>query len=103
MIKPDGYEGCRNCTNQIEPLRMCEWAEKGGDGKVHMVCPRWENRKNDWVSSIDNAPTVDAITMEQINKYVIEINKILEEEKDDARWCAGLRYSLICRRVSRMA
>ena len=46
------------------------------------------------LEKIDNAPTVDAITMEQISKYVIEINKILEEEKDDTRWCAGLRYSL---------
>jgi hypothetical protein len=26
--------------------------------------------------------TVDAITMEEINKYVIETNKILEEEKE---------------------
>ena len=46
------------------------------------------------VDELESIPTVDAITMEQINKYVIEINQILEEEKDDARWCAGLRYSL---------
>lgn len=36
---------------------------------------------------------VDVITMEQMNKYVNEINQILEEEKDDIIWCAGLRYS----------
>ena len=38
------YEGCRNCENQIEPLRMCEWAESGGDGKIHIICPYWKMR-----------------------------------------------------------
>lgn len=36
------YNGCKNCTHQIEPLRMCEWAENGGDGRVHLICPKWE-------------------------------------------------------------
>lgn len=39
-----GYKGCKNCLHQIEPLRMCEWAESGGDGHIHLLCPRWENR-----------------------------------------------------------
>lgn len=37
-----GYKGCRNCKYQIEPLRTCEWLEKGGDGKLHLICPKWE-------------------------------------------------------------
>ena len=36
-----GYEVCRNCVNQISPLRMCEWAENGGDGHLHLRCPMW--------------------------------------------------------------
>ena len=39
-----GYKGCKNCVNQIEPLRMCEWAEQGGDGHLHLLCPRWEKK-----------------------------------------------------------
>ena len=37
-----GYKGCKNCEFQIAPLRMCEWAEKGGDGRLHVICPRWK-------------------------------------------------------------
>lgn len=44
FAKQIGYEGCRNCEHQISPLRMCEWAEKGGDGKIHLVCPMWNMR-----------------------------------------------------------
>lgn len=43
--KTVGYEGCRNCVHQIEPLRACKWLEQGGDGAVHLVCPRWEKRQ----------------------------------------------------------
>lgn len=46
-MKELGYKGCRNCKNQIEPLRTCEWLEKGGDGIVHLICPRWERRDNE--------------------------------------------------------
>ena len=42
-----GYKGCRNCSKQIEPLRKCEWMEKGGDGKIHLICPRWERRADE--------------------------------------------------------
>ena len=45
LEKEMGYRGCKNCANQIEPLRMCEWAERGGDGHLHLLCPRWEKRK----------------------------------------------------------
>lgn len=38
------YKGCKNCANQISVFRMCEWAESGGDGKIHLICPRWEER-----------------------------------------------------------
>lgn len=44
LIKEMNYKGCKNCANQIAPLRMCEWAELGGDGQVHFICPRWEER-----------------------------------------------------------
>jgi len=39
-----GYKGCRNCRRQIEPLRMCEWAERGGDGQIHLICPMWDKK-----------------------------------------------------------
>ena len=44
FVKNTGYEGCRNCKYQIAPLRACEWAEQGGDGIVHIICPKWEKR-----------------------------------------------------------
>ena len=40
-----GYKGCRNCTHQIDVLRMCEWAEHGGDGVIHLICPKWEKKE----------------------------------------------------------
>lgn len=42
LEKDLGYKGCKNCINQIEPLRRCEWAERGGDGHLHFICPKWE-------------------------------------------------------------
>lgn len=39
-----GYNGCRNCKNQIDYLRTCEWMEHGGDGKLHLICPKWERK-----------------------------------------------------------
>lgn len=44
QVKTLGYKGCRNCKYQIEPLRTCEWLEKGGDGKLHLICPKWEKK-----------------------------------------------------------
>ena len=44
LIKKIGYKGCRNCKKQIEPMRMCEWAEHGGDGQLHLICPMWERK-----------------------------------------------------------
>ena len=41
----DDYVGCENCANQIEPMRACEWLEQGGDGQIHLICPRWEPRE----------------------------------------------------------
>ena len=46
LIKEMGYNGCRNCKYQIEFLRTCEWLERGGDGKLHLICPRWEKRED---------------------------------------------------------
>lgn len=42
-----GYKGCRNCKHQIDVLRACEWLEHGGDGVVHLICPKWEKRTQD--------------------------------------------------------
>ena len=47
LKKELGYKGCRNCQNQIEPLRTCKWMEHGGDGCIHLICPRWEKRSKD--------------------------------------------------------
>ena len=38
------YKGCQNCQHQIDVLRACEWLEHGGDGRLHLTCPRWERR-----------------------------------------------------------
>lgn len=42
-----GYEGCRNCKHQIEPLRMYQWAEQGGDGHIHFICPKWDKAESE--------------------------------------------------------
>lgn len=38
-----GYQGCKNCKYQPEPMRMCDWMEK--QTMVHIICPRWELKK----------------------------------------------------------
>jgi len=40
-----GYNGCTNCLHQIEPFRTCEWLEHGGDGVLHLICPKWEKKE----------------------------------------------------------
>lgn len=45
-----GYKGCQNCAHQIDVLRTCVWMERGGDGILHLICPRWVKRER-----IDNA------------------------------------------------
>jgi hypothetical protein len=42
-----GYKGCRNCANQIDVLRTCEWMERGGDKVLHLICPRWVRKEGD--------------------------------------------------------
>lgn len=44
-IKKLGYKGCKNCKNQIAPLRTCKWAENGGDGRIHLLCPKWNKEE----------------------------------------------------------
>ena len=44
LIKQLGYKGCKNCQHQIAPLRMCKWAEQGGDGHIHFICPKWDKK-----------------------------------------------------------
>ena len=46
LAKQLGYKGCQNCEYQIAPLRSCKWAEQGGDGIVHTVCPMWDLRRS---------------------------------------------------------
>jgi hypothetical protein len=40
-----GYKGCRNYMYQIDILRTCKWAEHGGDGSLHLICPRWNKKE----------------------------------------------------------
>ena len=47
LIKSIDYKGCKNCQHQIEPLRMCEWAEQGGNGRVNLICPMWDKAEKD--------------------------------------------------------
>lgn len=47
LMKQLGYKGCKNCQHQIAPLRMCKWAEQGGDGRIHLICPRWDKAKSE--------------------------------------------------------
>lgn len=39
-----GYKGCHNCKHQIDVLRSCKWQELGGDGKLHLICPKWKRK-----------------------------------------------------------
>lgn len=47
LAKQIGYNGCKNCQHQIAPLRMCYWAEQGGDGRIHLICPRWDKKETE--------------------------------------------------------
>jgi hypothetical protein len=47
QVKKLGYKGCRNCKHQIDVLRTCEWLESGGDGVLHLICPKWKKREVD--------------------------------------------------------
>ena len=40
------YQGCRNCKHQPEPLRMCEWGEKGNDLIIYPYCPMWDKKED---------------------------------------------------------
>ena len=44
LIDSIDYNGCNNCKYQISPLKMCEWAEQGGDGQVYFICPKWNKK-----------------------------------------------------------
>lgn len=46
LKKKIGYKGCKNCKNQISPMRMCEWAEQKTEVTLHFICPKWERRKD---------------------------------------------------------
>lgn len=47
LIDKIGYNGCNNCKHQISPLRTCKWAEQGGDGSIHLICPMWDKIERD--------------------------------------------------------
>lgn len=42
MINDGEYNGCRNCRNQPEPMKMCEWGKKRQ--RVELICSRWEKK-----------------------------------------------------------
>ena len=52
-IKQLGYQGCKNCQHQIAPLRMCRWAEQGGDGQIRFICPMWDKGESEQVGNPD--------------------------------------------------
>lgn len=45
LIDRIGYKGCKNCKHQILPLRSCKWSEQGGDGQIHLICPKWDKKE----------------------------------------------------------
>lgn len=47
LIENIGYKGCKNCKNQISPLRACTWLEQGGDGQIHFICPKWDKAESE--------------------------------------------------------
>jgi hypothetical protein len=47
QIKSLGYKGCKNCKHQISPLRMCKWAEQGGNRYISFICPKWAKVKSE--------------------------------------------------------
>lgn len=47
FIDKVGYKGCNNCKYQIAPLRACKWAEQGGDGRIHFICPKWDKTESE--------------------------------------------------------
>ena len=87
-----GYEGCKNCQHQIEPLRMCEWGENGGDGRIHLICPRWDKKKQctkgaeeneDLISRADALKALDYdikhfVFKKGVSKYMDDIAKLLD-------------------------
>ena len=60
--KDIGYNGCRNCQHQIDVLRTCKWMEQGGDGALHLICPRWERSVMDEL--ISRQAAIDSIMEE---------------------------------------
>lgn len=60
-MKELGYKGCRNCKHQIDVLRACEWLENGGDGALHLICPKWDKRE---VSDCSTCPTAQNTNLE---------------------------------------
>lgn len=71
LIDSINYNGCRNCKYQISPLRMCEWAEQGGDGQVYYICPRW-----------NKAEDVE-MTEEKIKTNIVNtVNEIIRQQKE---------------------
>lgn len=87
-----GYEGCKNCQHQIEPLRMCEWAENGGDGHLHLICPKWDKKKQctkdaeeneDLISRADALKALDYdikhfVFKKGVSKHMDDIAKLLD-------------------------
>ncbi len=83
LIDSINYNGCRNCKNQISPLRMCEWAEQGGDGQIHFICPKWNKAKG--VKMTEEKVKTNIINGEEtINNFINEIIRQQTEYKERA-------------------
>ena len=83
------YKGCRNCKRQIEPLRMCEWAERGGDGNLHFICPWWE-RREEKMATVNIKDTTEPKLVKLVDLSEDSINEIAEavvrKIKEQTHW-----------------
>lgn len=42
VFEESGYEGCRNCRHQPQPMQMCEWGKKRDH--IELICSGWEKK-----------------------------------------------------------
>ena len=89
-----GYEGCANCHYQIEPLRQCEWAERGGDGTVHAICPRWVKRGT-VIHIIEEYRPAEPLTYEEQGVFLAAM------AKEKAAWINDQHRLWVCEEIER--
>ena len=97
-MKEIGYEGCRNCKYQPEPLRMCEYGENRDF--IEIVCSKWEKKMTGYIKhkeyKLPNGRTVTAdfnelgearVTIEAMDYLMDMINSLVEVVRcKDCKW-----------------